>query len=414
MISVICIFNDRQMLEETLLNSLERQTTDYELLVIDNRDNHITSAGEGLNAAAAKAKGDYLMFTHQDVFLGSAEWLEEAEKYLDHLDRLGVAGCAGIDDLGTRRGYIRDRYKLWGSPLRDPVKVQTLDECVLMVPRTVFARLRFDETSFKGWHCYGADYCLSVGRLNLKAYVIPCFIHHNSPNLNMPGLAPIQKSLYSKHNRNFRKIYTTSGMISSWTMNTYSAREAALRLYTRLFPQFYSDLKTRIEGRTIDCRTVLDIGWMRNYPIRALTAPGALEDELISIDYESIAILVERRFDAVIALDVVEHLNREDFLRFVKRMENLALKRIIVFCRNPILEEANASRTPGRDSHWSYDDIGLAGFQIEGVQGLRALKRIVPESGSMEVLGTVILDASRTLSSRWPEHANQLLLTKWL
>jgi len=57
-----------------------------------------------------------------------------------------------------------------------PQEVETLDECLLLVPRPVFDKLKFDETTFGSWDCYAADYCLSAKNLGAKAYVIraPC------------------------------------------------------------------------------------------------------------------------------------------------------------------------------------------------------------------------------------------------
>jgi hypothetical protein len=38
MISVVCVYNDREMLERRLLNSLEQQGARCERIVVDNRD----------------------------------------------------------------------------------------------------------------------------------------------------------------------------------------------------------------------------------------------------------------------------------------------------------------------------------------------------------------------------------------
>ena len=71
MISIVCVFNDKKVLNEYLLESLKNQTAHYELILIDNTKNKFKSASEALNYGAKNANGNYLMFVHQDVYLCS-------------------------------------------------------------------------------------------------------------------------------------------------------------------------------------------------------------------------------------------------------------------------------------------------------------------------------------------------------
>ena len=225
MISVVCVYNNERTLRNVLLKSLRGQTVEYELITLDNRDGRFKSAAEALNYGGAKAKGDYIMFVHQDMWLGSDSWLEEAEKTLESLPDLGVAGVAGMKDSTNvnerRRWSIEDFGELWrGSPpLQEPEEVQTLDECLLIVPRQVFSKLKFDQKTFDGWDCYGADYCLSVRQLGVKAYVIPgycshcCLRAHYNP-WEWKGLLKSQKRLYLKHRKDHKHIYAWLGDIS--------------------------------------------------------------------------------------------------------------------------------------------------------------------------------------------------------
>ena len=67
LISIICVFNDKNILEENLINSLEYQNEEYELILLDNRTNKFSSAAEALNFGANQAKGDLFIFSHQDI-----------------------------------------------------------------------------------------------------------------------------------------------------------------------------------------------------------------------------------------------------------------------------------------------------------------------------------------------------------
>ena len=171
MISVVCVYNDERVLGDVLLKSLRAQSVHFELIALDNTEGRFKSAAEALNHGGARASGDYIMFVHQDVWLASDSWLQDTERLLRSLPDLGVAGVAGVDGRGRT---WRERFK-WSFETFDaepawsevggverPEEVQTLDECVLVVPPPVFEKHHFDEEVFDGWDSYGADYCLCL------------------------------------------------------------------------------------------------------------------------------------------------------------------------------------------------------------------------------------------------------------
>ncbi|GAG29809.1 unnamed protein product, partial [marine sediment metagenome] len=55
-------------------------------------------------------------------------------------------------------------------PLQKPEKVQTVDECLIIIPRPVFDILPFDEKVCDDWHLYAVDYSLGVARLGLGVW----------------------------------------------------------------------------------------------------------------------------------------------------------------------------------------------------------------------------------------------------
>ncbi|MDP3066981.1 MAG: hypothetical protein Q8N08_09620 [Methanobacteriaceae archaeon] len=80
MISVVCVYNDQNILDKYLLHSLKYQENSYELILLDNTQNQFKSAAEAPNYGGGQATGTYIMFIHQDLELGTRRWLEEAEK----------------------------------------------------------------------------------------------------------------------------------------------------------------------------------------------------------------------------------------------------------------------------------------------------------------------------------------------
>ena len=215
MISIVCVYNDGKILNDYLLKSLKNQTVDYELITVDNTEGKYKSAAEALNHGGRRAKGKYIMFVHQDVDLTSNSWLKEVEKMLDSLQDLGIAGVAGKKDERGVMTVIKH-----GNPpepagsitIKKPEEVQTLDECLTIVPKPVFDVLQFDEKVCDNWHLYAVDYCLSVKKLGFDVYAIPMFVYHRSAaySFSEKYYLTLEKVL-KKHKKHYKQIYTTMG-----------------------------------------------------------------------------------------------------------------------------------------------------------------------------------------------------------
>lgn len=55
MISIVCVYNNQDILNDWLLKSLKNQTIKFELIKIDNTRNTFKSAEEALNYGGKKA-----------------------------------------------------------------------------------------------------------------------------------------------------------------------------------------------------------------------------------------------------------------------------------------------------------------------------------------------------------------------
>ncbi len=337
MISVVVVYNNQRTLNEILLKSLKNQTVKYELIALDNTKGQFKSAAEALNFGGEKATGKYIMFVHQDVELGSDSWLEKVEKLLDNIPDLGIAGVAGMSEKGKSnkergRGYISDSGEIWqwSNSVQKPEEVQTLDECLLIVPKAVFDNIKFDEKIFDNWHCYGADYSLCVREKGLKAYVIPAFIYHRSLRVNINGLLKYQKMLYKKYQKNYKHIFLTTGEIS-WVKLMLRTIGAFLHpFYKKFFPTWIEKLKRKLS----DCKTVLDLGCGYNSPIQyckvsfsvgvELFEPYLQESKKRGIHNQYIKADIRKvefgskSFDAVLCLEILEHLPNDNFI-FIKK-----------------------------------------------------------------------------------------------
>ncbi len=206
-----------------MLKSLQDQTAEYELILEDNTRSRFSSAAQALNHGGRNASSKYIMFVHQDINLLSDRWLEDAERWLDMIPNLGIAGVAGMSEFGCTnkergRNIIKhgnpQQFWSWGNPISMPEVVQTLDECLVIIPKKIFDAHGFDAITCDGWDLYAVDYCLSIKRIGGQAYAIPMFVYHGSTGHLTERYFCVLSKVLKKHKKYFNLIITTTG---SWS-----------------------------------------------------------------------------------------------------------------------------------------------------------------------------------------------------
>ena len=374
MFSVVCVYNDEESFNNCLLKSLREQSAKFELIKIDNRQRTFNSASKGLNYGGEKAKGRYILFIHQDVVFYSKFWLEDVEKMLENIPSLGIAGCSGKMENGERRGFIKDRRQLWSEPFSEPEEVQTLDEAVLIIPKVVFDRLKFDE-ELEGWHAYGVDYCLMVKEKGLKAYAIPAFIYHYSPGLNYSGLLEAHKRVWVKHRKNFPCIFTTCGRFHWARLTIPSFVKDILRpFYRKIFPVI-PRYNTFFEKELGNYKKILFLHWRKDFFNQSRLLPHLIKSESFSPEStrgekeiihhylskeetEKIK-FGEKSFDALIlTLEVLDNLRNNLF--FLKKVEEWVKKEII------IIEPNNEGFLISKRVYADLEKQGFESFRLNG------------------------------------------------
>jgi hypothetical protein len=218
MMSIISVYNDRSILERYLLKSLEIQNVNFELILLNNSNGQFKSAAEALNSGVKNSNGDYLMFVHQDFDLISAKWLEHAEKVLDNLKNIGVAGVVGRKGrtwISNIKSGITP-VPVATNQIQESKKAQTLDECLIIVPKKIFEEIQFDEVVCDNWHLYATEYCLNVQKAGYDVYVIPLGGYHVSPGYSFSPEAYYStlKKVVTKYKGDYKWIYTSTG---SWS-----------------------------------------------------------------------------------------------------------------------------------------------------------------------------------------------------
>jgi hypothetical protein len=134
-----------------------------ELFLLANPDARLGGTGVIGNRALSTSGCDVVGLVHADTVFEQGA--------LDAFARAAAAGAiAGVV------GRALDGRYIWSKDVTEPVNVSTLDSCSVFVPRG--RGLRFDDTSFDGFHCCVEDLCLTAAVAGLPVVVPPAAAHH--------------------------------------------------------------------------------------------------------------------------------------------------------------------------------------------------------------------------------------------
>ncbi len=137
-----------------------------------------------------------------------------------------------------------------------------------------------------------------------------------------------------------------------------------------------------------------------------------IQEDVMKVDFK------DKTFDAVVLLDVIEHLSKEEGLALIKNMERWARKKVIVFTPNGFLHQDCYDDNPymKHKSGWTYDEFSHLGFKVRGVRGFKFLKK--DDHHHEEIGGTSFLetlsDLTQIISYHFPKTAFQLFCVKKL
>jgi hypothetical protein len=151
-------------------------------------------------------------------------------------------------------------------------------------------------------------------------------------------------------------------------------------------------LANELEYLLKDCGSILDIGCGDNSPLRLIDKKGKYlvgadifhpvsKKQNIHDRYYKMNVLdINKRFknksfDAVVALDLIEHLTKEKGYELLKKMELVAKKRIIILTPNGFMKQtADENKFQEHLSGWSIKDFKKGGFKVGGLYGLKYLR----------------------------------------
>lgn len=84
----------------------------------------------------------------------------------------------------------------------------------------------------------------------------------------------------------------------------------------------------------------------------------------------------KKSFDAVIGLDVIEHLNKKESIRLIKSMEKIGRNRVLLLTPNGFYHQDAYDNNPYQvhKSAWTIKDLQKLGYKVYGLRGLKYLR----------------------------------------
>lgn len=222
--SIITIVNKTAIFNDFKKELNKQDTSDYELIVINNENNQYDSARDAYRSAIYRCKGKYLMFVHPDIRFLDSSSLSDIFKQVLQIKNFGVIGVAGCpENFNSIRGYTLTsmlqgmRPHHFGVGIDRATKVQTVDECCFIMKKEFYETIPF--SNIKGWHLYAVEQCLRSIIKQKENYVIPAKIWHMSPGFSEDReYVKCGIILVKKYGDFFSNINTT---VTSWKTHGY-------------------------------------------------------------------------------------------------------------------------------------------------------------------------------------------------
>ncbi|MFC1646673.1 class I SAM-dependent methyltransferase [Patescibacteria group bacterium] len=154
---------------------------------------------------------------------------------------------------------------------------------------------------------------------------------------------------------------------------------------------FYFILKYNLKN----CKTVLDVGCGYNSALRYINLP--IKKEGIDIFNKNIEISKKHKihqkyrvgdirklnkyyksksFDAVVCIDVIEHLTKKEGFVLIEMMEQIAKKKVMILTPVGFYSQDDINDNPYQihKSGWLTEDFKQLGYKVYGLRGLRLLR----------------------------------------
>jgi ubiquinone/menaquinone biosynthesis C-methylase UbiE len=204
-------------------------------------------------------------------------------------------------------------------------------------------------------------------------------------------------------------------------------------LIRKFYRFFFPPGKEYVKKELADCETALDLGCGPNSPLEGTALSYTvgvdifepylkecrrkkIHSSYIRADIREIE-FKDSSFDAVLMLEVLEHLTKEEGRRLLDKCARWARKKVIITTPNGYLPQDGYDNNPLQEhiSGWSVEELRRLGFRVTGLLGwkkLRGYKAMLRHRPTL--LWQVISDLTQKLTYHYPGLASRLLAVKIL
>jgi ubiquinone/menaquinone biosynthesis C-methylase UbiE len=203
------------------------------------------------------------------------------------------------------------------------------------------------------------------------------------------------------------------------------------KIYKKIFPDNY--WHRFLKKECLNIKSVLDLGCGNNSPIQFTNVKYSVgvdnfspyikssQEKSIHSQYiKSNLINLEikdKTYDLVLCSEVIEHLKKEDGRNLIKKMNNIAIKKIIITTPNGFLEQAefDGNSMQKHLSGWTIQELKKLGFKVYGINGLKFIRN---KNGFIiykpKYLWKFFSDITKPITYFFPKYACQLFTVKKL
>lgn len=196
---------------------------------------------------------------------------------------------------------------------------------------------------------------------------------------------------------------------------------------------FFHKFVPELQKACVGCETFLDIGCGKNSPLQFIPKKHSegvdlfqasinesmsknIHDKYHKLDVLSVGTRFRKRsFDCVVALDLIEHLEKNDGLKLLKIMETIARKKVIIYTPNGFVPQKGIDNNIYQEhkSGWTTGEMKSFGYSVKGINGWKKLRG---DRATMKFRPTYfwigISDITELYTFNHPESAYHLLCTK--
>lgn len=214
-------------------------------------------------------------------------------------------------------------------------------------------------------------------------------------------------------------------------MSVYNILET---IYQKYYLKIFSSYRKELEKAVGESKSLLDVGCGKDSPIqyfpKGIYCVGVdaykpsiqkSKEKKIHNEYHNIDVLEIgnefkcRSYDCVIALDLIEHLEKKDGLKLIEMMEKIAREKVVIFTPKGFLPQKEHDNNPWQvhKSGWEVEEMQSKGYEVIGINGWKPLRGecAVPKLWP-KFLWIIISDMTQPFVRNKPEKAFQILCVK--